>query len=106
MEWITDPQVWIAFITLVALELVLGIDNVVFISILAGKLPGDQPKKARLVGLSLAKPGDADAHWIAVLTIVDHRSQRSTPGDLWSRAVRSRPDPHRRGAISHRQEHA
>jgi predicted tellurium resistance membrane protein TerC len=54
MDWITDPQAWIAFVTLVALELVLGIDNVVFISILSGKLPGDQPKKARLVGLSLA----------------------------------------------------
>jgi predicted tellurium resistance membrane protein TerC len=54
MEWLTDPQVWIAFLTLVALELVLGIDNVVFISILAGKLPDNQPKKARLVGLSLA----------------------------------------------------
>ena len=54
MEWLTDPQAWIAFVTLVALELVLGIDNVVFISILAAKLPGDQPKKARLVGLSLA----------------------------------------------------
>jgi predicted tellurium resistance membrane protein TerC len=54
MEWLTNPQVWIAFVTLVALELVLGIDNVVFISILAGKLPGDQPKKARLVGLGLA----------------------------------------------------
>jgi predicted tellurium resistance membrane protein TerC len=54
MAWLTDPQVWIAFVTLVALELVLGIDNVIFISILAGKLPGDQAKKARLVGLSLA----------------------------------------------------
>jgi predicted tellurium resistance membrane protein TerC len=54
MAWLTDPQVWIAFVTLVALELVLGIDNVVFISILAEKLPGDQPRKARLVGLSLA----------------------------------------------------
>jgi predicted tellurium resistance membrane protein TerC len=54
MEWLTDPQIWIAFVTLVALELVLGIDNVVFISILAGKLPGDEPKTARLVGLSLA----------------------------------------------------
>jgi predicted tellurium resistance membrane protein TerC len=54
MEWLTDPQAWIAFVTLVALELVLGIDNVVFISILAGKLPGDQPKKARFVGLGLA----------------------------------------------------
>jgi predicted tellurium resistance membrane protein TerC len=54
MDWITDPQAWIAFVTLVALELVLGIDNVVFISILSGKLPGNQSKKARLVGLSLA----------------------------------------------------
>jgi predicted tellurium resistance membrane protein TerC len=54
MEWLTDPQIWIAFVTLVALELVLGIDNIVFISILAGKLPGDQPKTARLVGLGLA----------------------------------------------------
>ena len=54
MEWLTDPQVWIAFATLTALELVLGIDNIVFISILASKLPPDQQKKARLVGLGLA----------------------------------------------------
>ena len=39
MEWLIDPQMWIAFLTLTALELVLGIDNIVFISILAGKLP-------------------------------------------------------------------
>ena len=45
---------WIAFVTLTALELVLGIDNIVFISILAGKLPPDQQKKARLLGLGLA----------------------------------------------------
>lgn len=45
MEWLTDPQIWIAFGTLTALELVLGIDNVVFISILAAKLPADQQKK-------------------------------------------------------------
>jgi predicted tellurium resistance membrane protein TerC len=54
MEWLTDPQIWIAFTTLTALEIVLGIDNVVFISILAGKLPKDQQKKARTVGLGLA----------------------------------------------------
>jgi predicted tellurium resistance membrane protein TerC len=54
MTWLTDPQAWIAFVTLVVLELVLGIDNVVFISILAEKLPGDQSRKARLVGLGLA----------------------------------------------------
>ncbi len=54
MEWITEPQAWIAFLTLTALELVLGVDNVVFISILAGKLPPEQRKKARTVGLGLA----------------------------------------------------
>lgn len=54
MDWITEPQAWIALATLTALELVLGIDNVIFISILAGKLPEGQQKKARLVGLGLA----------------------------------------------------
>jgi predicted tellurium resistance membrane protein TerC len=54
MEWLADPQVWIAFGTLTALELVLGIDNIVFISILAGKLAANQQKKARMVGLALA----------------------------------------------------
>ena len=54
MELFPDPQVWIAFLTLLALELVLGVDNVVFISILAGKLPQEQRKKARQVGLALA----------------------------------------------------
>ena len=41
MEWLSDPNVWIAFATLTLLELVLGIDNVIFISILSGKLPPD-----------------------------------------------------------------
>ena len=54
MEWLADPNIWIAFGTLTILELVLGIDNVIFISILAGKLPEDQQKRARFVGLSLA----------------------------------------------------
>jgi len=54
MEFLTDPQIWIALITLTALEIVLGIDNIVFISILAGKLPTDQQARARTVGLALA----------------------------------------------------
>src|SRR3970040_714556 len=54
MGWITDPQAWIAFATLLVLEVVLGIDNVVFISILASKLPTAQQAKARIVGLGLA----------------------------------------------------
>jgi predicted tellurium resistance membrane protein TerC len=54
MEWLADPQVWIALLTLTILELVLGIDNVIFISILAGKLPQNQQARARTVGLGLA----------------------------------------------------
>jgi predicted tellurium resistance membrane protein TerC len=54
MEILTDPQAWIALATLLALEIVLGVDNVVFISILAGKLPADQRQRARSVGLALA----------------------------------------------------
>jgi predicted tellurium resistance membrane protein TerC len=54
MDWITDPQGWLAFSTLLLLEVVLGIDNVVFISILAGKLPEAQQNRARVVGLGLA----------------------------------------------------
>ena len=54
MDWITNPESWIALLTLTALEIVLGIDNIVFISILAGKLPEAQRNKARQVGLALA----------------------------------------------------
>ena len=54
MEWILDPQIWIGLLTLTALEIVLGIDNIVFISILAGRLPGRSQKKARIWGLALA----------------------------------------------------
>ncbi|MDQ3766934.1 MAG: TerC family protein, partial [Actinomycetota bacterium] len=54
MEWLTEPDIWIGFLTLLALEVVLGIDNVVFISILAGKLPAAQQGRARQVGLVLA----------------------------------------------------
>lgn len=54
MEWITQPDTWIALFTLVALELVLGVDNVIFISILAGKLPVDQQQRARTMGIGLA----------------------------------------------------
>jgi predicted tellurium resistance membrane protein TerC len=54
MDWMTNTEAWIAFATLLALEIVLGIDNVVFISILAGKLPANQQAKARYLGLALA----------------------------------------------------
>ncbi|HEX5758155.1 MAG TPA: TerC family protein [Thermoanaerobaculia bacterium] len=54
MEWAADPQIWIALVTLTVLEIVLGIDNIVFISILAGKLPPHQQGRARRLGLGLA----------------------------------------------------
>jgi len=54
MDWIAEPEAWIALLTLTALELVLGVDNIVFISILAGKLQPEERRKARLLGLGLA----------------------------------------------------
>jgi predicted tellurium resistance membrane protein TerC len=54
LELLTDPQVWIAFLTLTALELVLGIDNIIFISILVDKLPPERREFARKIGLSMA----------------------------------------------------
>lgn len=54
MDLLTQPEIWVAFLTLLLLEIVLGIDNVVFISILAGKLPESQQARARTVGLMLA----------------------------------------------------
>jgi len=54
LEWITQPESLIALLTLTVLEIVLGIDNIIFISILSGKLPKEQQNKARLTGLALA----------------------------------------------------
>ena len=54
MEWLTDPTVWVGFATLVVLEIVLGVDNLIFIAILADRLPPATRDKARLIGLSLA----------------------------------------------------
>lgn len=54
MAWLTNPEIWISLITLTVLEIVLGIDNIVFISILTGKLPHHQQEKARKMGMGLA----------------------------------------------------
>ncbi len=54
MEWMADPQAWMALATLTALEIVLGIDNIIFISILVGRLPNQQRNRARFIGLALA----------------------------------------------------
>jgi predicted tellurium resistance membrane protein TerC len=81
MDWITDPQIWISLVTLTGLEIVLGIDNIIFISILAGKLPAEQQQKARQLGLMLALVSRllllASIAWMAKLTtplftLLDH----------------------------------
>ncbi|GAB6390052.1 TerC family protein [Stutzerimonas marianensis] len=54
MEWLSSPEIWVAFLTLTALEIVLGIDNIIFISILVGRLPKEQQPRARFFGLALA----------------------------------------------------
>ncbi|HJE30607.1 TerC family protein [Stutzerimonas nitrititolerans] len=54
MEWLSSPEIWVAFLTLTALEIVLGIDNIIFISILVARLPKEQQPKARFFGLALA----------------------------------------------------
>ncbi len=54
MDWLGDPQIWASLLTLTALEIVLGIDNLVFIAILAGRLPAERQDRARRVGLALA----------------------------------------------------
>ena len=54
MQWLSDPQVWMALVTLTALEIVLGIDNIIFIAIMAGRLPRELQRRGRTVGLALA----------------------------------------------------
>ena len=70
MELLTDPQAWIAFATLTALELVLGIDNIIFISILVDKLPQEQQRAG-----APPRPvhGDVHAHRPAAGAVLDHR---------------------------------
>ncbi len=54
MAWMNDPNAWIALLTLTVMEIVLGVDNIIFISVLSGKLPKEQQAKARRLGLALA----------------------------------------------------
>jgi len=54
VDWLSDPQIWASLLTLTALEIVLGIDNLVFITILAGRLPAERQDHARRIGLALA----------------------------------------------------
>ena len=74
MEWIAEPQAWIALVTLTVLEIVLGIDNIVFISILSAKLPPEEQRRARILGLAMALVGRVilllSISWVMGLTDV------------------------------------
>lgn len=74
MEWLFDPAIWAGLLTLVVLEIVLGIDNLIFIAILADKLPPHQRDKARLIGLTLAM-----LMRLGLLTIVSWLVTLTTP---------------------------
>ena len=54
MEWLTSPEIWVAFFTLTALEIVLGIDNIIMISILVSRMPKHMQARTRIFGLALA----------------------------------------------------
>ncbi|HEY7442841.1 MAG TPA: TerC family protein [Vicinamibacterales bacterium] len=86
MNWIADPEAWIALVTLTALEIVLGIDNIIFISILAGRLPSGQRHRARVLGLAVAMVSR-----IALLMSIRWVMQLTTPlFDIWNRAISGR----------------
>ena len=81
MELLTNPETWIALVTLTLLEIVLGIDNVIFISILVQRLPAGQRDRARLIGLGLAMGMRIllllTISWIAGLTQTGHQPVRA-----------------------------
>jgi predicted tellurium resistance membrane protein TerC len=76
VEWLSDPQIWAGLLTLTALEIILGIDNLVFITILAGRLPAERQNRARQVGLALAL-----VTRLALLGSIAW-GRRADPGDL------------------------
>ncbi len=100
MEWLTSPETWIALLSLTALEIVLGVDNIIFISILVGRLPPEQRNRARLIGLGA---GDGDAHRAAAVAGLDDAPDRPAVRDPRARGLRTRPDPDRRRPLPARQ---
>ena len=86
MELLTDPQAWLAFATLTALEIVLGIDNIIFISILVGRLPERQRARGRTIGLALAMI----TRILLLLTITWVMSLSAELFSLWGRGVSGR----------------
>lgn len=97
MDWLMDPQAWMALLTLTALEIVLGIDNIIFISILAGKLPPEEQSKARTVGLAVAMITRLlllmSLSWLMTLTTPSlpycHRPSQAETSSSWQVAFSS-----------------
>lgn len=85
-DWATNPEAWAALATLTALEIVLGIDNIVFIAILSGRLPQHQQRKARLIGLGLAMSGRI----ALLLSIVGIMRLTAPLFEVWGRAFSGR----------------
>ncbi|RPH62456.1 MAG: TerC family protein [Acidobacteria bacterium] len=86
MNWIADPEGWIALVTLTSLEIVLGIDNIIFISILAGRLPQAQQNRARVLGLAVAMLSR-----IALLLSIRWVMRLTTPlFEIWDREISGR----------------
>ncbi len=100
MDWLASPEAWIALLSLTALEIVLGVDNIIFISILVGRLPPEQRARARIIGLALAMVMRIglllSLAWMMRLT--EPVFSVHDPGLL-----RTRPDPARRRALPARQ---
>jgi len=101
MEWLTDPQAWIGLLTLTMLEIVLGIDNIIFISILAGKLPPAKQRRARQIGLGLAMLMRS----VAALTLLGCRADETAFRRGRLRCIRTGLDPDRRRLVPAREEH-
>jgi predicted tellurium resistance membrane protein TerC len=95
MEWISDPAAWVGLLTLVALEVVLGVDNLIFLAILADKLPPEQRDRARIIGLSLALVMRlgllASITWVMSLTAPLLEFWRLSISTPCSRSIRSSP---------------
>jgi hypothetical protein len=85
VELLTDPQAWLAFVTLTALEVVLGIDNIIFISILVDRLPAHRRARARTVGLALAMA-------MRILLLLSTRASKAKPTVTRRRAVAASPE--------------
>ncbi|HHP7233822.1 MAG TPA: TerC family protein [Desulfobacterales bacterium] len=86
VELLTDPQIWVALLTLTALEIILGIDNIIFIAILAGRLPAEDQKKGRTIGLIMAL-----LMRIALLFSLSLIMQLTTPlFAVWSKEISGR----------------